>query len=791
MKIRCIETINFRNLKSGHPYTLDGSNFVIIQGLNEAGKTSILEAIEVGLFAKVDKYKEPDFMTWGKIEKPVVKVTLEHNGKEILIERNFQDGKSYLRGDGIDLKDDKRIRSKIEEILGFHDPDIFRNLLIIKQNEMTNVDSETIQKEIDTIMTGGREGTSVSEILGILNEKLSVKRDRFLGDDWKVYEKISADLDTLNMRKEDLVKNIRNSEVKRQELGVIKEQLEADKKNGESKQRLSRWLDLFIPYREVSETIEALRDIHAMTLVLKKDIDEIEKSVIERREKLKIYRKLKEKQNDYRLKEKELSVASEKRNILMEKIKFLDEMNTCLKDKVIPSREELNRFNELKIKIQQGEILIKSQTFILDVEALSDIKVIISGNENTLQTGQSLDHEVRGYKEKFSITDVAHITIINSGLSTASEDLNKYHQELEMMINKFHTSSLEELEERGLMNAKRELLSHEIKKFLLNSSLEDITNNVDILNAEVKRIQEAMDELCKGLGNTKSLDVEEAILDGEEKRLAGKRRELEMLEIKKAKLTGNKHEDKLQNERIAIELSLTKMEIADSDKESFIGLSLTELKNTRDEIRQKLEKITKRVNDNLIKQAALEGELKNVPTYEEFVSVQERIAGLEHLRRKADIFLKSLIVLEDNLRESLEKTRELIKAKINGLSSKYFRTLTCGKYEEVKVFWGNGISITVKEHETNTFREITNNNRSLSRGTVQQLYFAIRLSLIKILTGDRKLPLILDDPFVDFDSYRLKEAFDIITMLLTEGFQCFLFTCHDRVPGNAGIVLKI
>jgi DNA repair exonuclease SbcCD ATPase subunit len=73
MKVKCIETINFRNLKSNCPYRFDGSDFVIIQGLNEAGKTSILEAIEVGLFARVDKYKEPDFMTWGKTEKSVIK----------------------------------------------------------------------------------------------------------------------------------------------------------------------------------------------------------------------------------------------------------------------------------------------------------------------------------------------------------------------------------------------------------------------------------------------------------------------------------------------------------------------------------------------------------------------------------------------------------------------------------------------------------------------------------------------------------------------------------------------
>lgn len=790
MKIKCIETINFRNLKSGYPYRFDGSDFVIIQGLNEAGKTSVLEAIEVGLFAKVDKYKEPDFMTWGKIEKPVVKLLIEQDGKEIRIERNFQDGKSYMEGEGIDLKDDKRIRSKIEEILGFHDPDTFRNLLTIRQNEMINIEPDNIQKEIDIIMTGGREGNSVSEILSILNEKLSVRRDRFLGDDWKVYERILKEIDRLNSDKEKLLENIKNSEIKRQKLSEIRKQLEVDIKDRESSQKLYQWLDVFIPYREVIETMEALRDINAVIQVIRRDIEEIEKTVLGRREKLKIYRKFKEKQNDYRLKERELLVISDKLKTITEKTKLIDEINTHLKDKEIPSREELSTFKELTIKIQQEEETLKSQAIILDVEALTDMKVIFSHTENSLEKGQNMQHEIRDYSEKFSVMDVVHVTITNSGLSAASENLRKHRQELEKMINKFHTSFLGELEERNLTSAKREQLSSEIKKLLFNSSLEDVKNSADTLSAEVKGIKEVMDELARGLGDTKSLDVEEAILDEEEKRLSGKRKELEALEIKKAKLAGNKHEERLHSERISLELSLTKMEITDSDKESCIGLSLSDLKNRKDEIRHWLEGITKRVNDNRVQQATLEAELRNTPTYEELLSVQEKGAELERQRRKADIFLKALIMLEDDLRESSERTREFIKSKTNELSSNYFRTLTCGKYDEVEVFWGNEISMKVKERGTNTFREI-DNNRSLSRGAIQQLYFAIRLSLIKILTGDRKLPLILDDPFVDFDSYRLKEALAIIKMLLAEGFQCLLFTCHNRIAEDSGMILKI
>lgn len=54
----------------------------------------------------------------------------------------------------------------------------------------------------------------------------------------------------------------------------------------------------------------------------------------------------------------------------------------------------------------------------------------------------------------------------------------------------------------------------------------------------------------------------------------------------------------------------------------------------------------------------------------------------------------------------------------------------------------------IKESGSDEFMEVTNTERRLSTGAMQQLYFATRLAIIDILTRNRKLPLILDDPFL-------------------------------------------
>lgn len=65
----------------------------------------------------------------------------------------------------------------------------------------------------------------------------------------------------------------------------------------------------------------------------------------------------------------------------------------------------------------------------------------------------------------------------------------------------------------------------------------------------------------------------------------------------------------------------------------------------------------------------------------------------------------------------------------------------------------------------------------LSMGTMDQLYFALRLSCGDLLSGDRHLPLILDDPFASFDSERLMNALEALVSISNTN-QVLLLT-HD------------
>ena len=65
----------------------------------------------------------------------------------------------------------------------------------------------------------------------------------------------------------------------------------------------------------------------------------------------------------------------------------------------------------------------------------------------------------------------------------------------------------------------------------------------------------------------------------------------------------------------------------------------------------------------------------------------------------------------------------------------------------------------------------------VSRGTMEQIYFALRMAVGEMFCQDETMPIILDDAFVMYDDKRLKQT---LKWLYHSGRQVILFTCHGR-----------
>ncbi|MEG0074858.1 MAG: AAA family ATPase [Eubacterium sp.] len=92
------------------------------------------------------------------------------------------------------------------------------------------------------------------------------------------------------------------------------------------------------------------------------------------------------------------------------------------------------------------------------------------------------------------------------------------------------------------------------------------------------------------------------------------------------------------------------------------------------------------------------------------------------------------------------------------------------KYKEVKI--DDQLQIKVVNPENGELISIN----QLSGGTIDQIYFALRFGVGNMLSFDKILPFVLDDPFVQYDFLRKTEVVRFLCNL-SAGRQVLLFTC--------------
>lgn len=85
------------------------------------------------------------------------------------------------------------------------------------------------------------------------------------------------------------------------------------------------------------------------------------------------------------------------------------------------------------------------------------------------------------------------------------------------------------------------------------------------------------------------------------------------------------------------------------------------------------------------------------------------------------------------------------------------KEITNERYSDLKIE-DETLNITVKSPEIKDYVDVS----LLSQGAKDQLYFALRTVMSDLLSSDSNLPLILDDPFHNFDDFRLKKTIGTI-----------------------------
>lgn len=142
------------------------------------------------------------------------------------------------------------------------------------------------------------------------------------------------------------------------------------------------------------------------------------------------------------------------------------------------------------------------------------------------------------------------------------------------------------------------------------------------------------------------------------------------------------------------------------------------------------------------------------------------------VKARVETACKALAVLEDLELEEREKMTALLGA--DKPVQKIFSTITNGSY--VQVLLDSDLNIRVQNKEGLELPA-----SSLSQGTFDQLYLALRLSLAHDILAGTPGFLLMDDAFLCADSDRLERMLAVLEGLAEQGWHILYFTMDERL----------
>lgn len=146
---------------------------------------------------------------------------------------------------------------------------------------------------------------------------------------------------------------------------------------------------------------------------------------------------------------------------------------------------------------------------------------------------------------------------------------------------------------------------------------------------------------------------------------------------------------------------------------------------------------------------------------------RQSVQGEAECQRAEDIQALELAVQE--ITRISQSFYEDMQDELNAEISRYVSLFTAGAYDSVRLDEQGQLQILTEGREVRP--------ELLSRGTLEQIYLALRLAVGKVVTKEEPLPILLDEAFAMYDDDRLAQTLQTLSTLQN---QIFLFTCQKR-----------
>lgn len=488
-----------------------GVNF--INGLNEAGKSTILEAILASLF-KYTNSRVEQFFCW--TNKDVCRLSLTYKtdkGETFQIISDYKNAKKKL------LKITKTGKSEISTVMttiqkyikehfGFDEQKVFENTTFVRQSQMAILASSTekdkLKNMVEEVLVGSAEASATKALKKI--KKVSKDSKKEAEDLKEDLETLRDDLQEAEEHKDSLVKDSGEFEK------ISKLLSEKEKKFEELKKRKEK----FDKKEEFQKEFQGLD----------KDIKNIDKNLLSIKESIKKRDKLNDRLDNYSGFE---TISKNDFSNIKEKIKKLDEIETTQKaySKAGKKKQITKEVLDIKYVVLFIVGLIFSLILIgipLAIYAYKRMKKEISVNEeiNNEDEINSLAEQKENAEEELNqitkkIKDFDRNTFVDlfqdynqtkDKIDSFSESINEF---IKNTLEKNEVSGDEEKDIRKIESVKNDLLNkltiakNNLDKYKLVNLTDKEIDEIEDLEDEVKELNDKKVELKTSVSKTKEL----------------------------------------------------------------------------------------------------------------------------------------------------------------------------------------------------------------------------------------------------------------------------------------------
>jgi uncharacterized protein YhaN len=191
---------------------------------------------------------------------------------------------------------------------------------------------------------------------------------------------------------------------------------------------------------------------------------------------------------------------------------------------------------------------------------------------------------------------------------------------------------------------------------------------------------------------------------------------------------------------------------------SDVKQSVNDLRKQRDELTVQIRAAMKNYQDNYFK------------ITEQLEAVERDIERVRHTRA-------SLTLARDTLLRLADENHAVWSDKLTDIARDMLRHLGT-EYDSLEFDSDMRLSVRCKGH-----REPLNEwniGNQLSSGTREQLHWLAQLSVLRYLSAQRPLPIILDEPFSEFDDERFLKTMRFLVNTICQQHQVIIFSCHQQ-----------